>query len=132
MKNQRQKKKRKSGEWDRKKKFLEYDENRNFKTKNFSFKILHFRSQQDTKMHADDSAEKPTCQELFESMKDTPNFPLAVQITESKMLKAIFGDKTTLNRFKVGQNYIYKSKSLPITYHNIGRGTKAPNGSTCL
>lgn len=45
--------------------------------------------------------ERKTCQELFQSMEDRDvNRHLAVQICESKLAKAVFGDKGTLNVFK--------------------------------
>ena len=45
--------------------------------------------------------ERKTCQELFQVMEaNDVNRHLAIQIGESKLAKAVFGDKGTLNVFK--------------------------------
>ena len=48
--------------------------------------------------------DQATFQEIFAQMNgmdDRVNFNIATQITESRMIKCVFGNKTTLNRFKV-------------------------------
>ena len=45
--------------------------------------------------------ERKTCQEIFQVMEaNDVNRHLAIQIGESKLAKAVFGDRGTLNVFK--------------------------------